>query len=772
MGVMGFSRLKVRTRIFVGFGLLVVLSAALATFALVQISAIGTQLGKMQALQANVARVADADRYFEVIRRALTRYMISQDDASATEARQARATVDHLLTDAAAATLSEERRKLYRGVQDAMHASDGVFDAFFADLKTASAERAKLFSGGDALTAATARLVTAARAINDPVVNEAAGDTESAVLLVRVANWRFMATNDPNGQATFRTNSEKAEAALAKLERGTPDLRDKIAPVREALKAYEGSFVSYSAATLRAIDSYDNKIRTGVKDRQDKLQAASVSLKQGFDASVTESDAIISSTTLWQSVLAGAGVVLGIALALIIGRSITIPLGRMTGAMTKLAEGDRAVDVPARDNTDEIGDMARAVEVFRQNAITADRLAAEQDAARAARARRQDAMDRHTKEFGDTITGIMAALANSMDGLRRASDAMSDAAQAVHQQASGTADGASKSSQDLTAVAAAVEELTASVEEITRQVATAATVARQAVERAESSHGTMQSLSEATARIGDVVHLISDIAGQTNLLALNATIEAARAGEAGKGFAVVAGEVKALAAQTAKATAEIGSQIDTVRGATGDAVGAMTEIGGIIGKMDEVAAAISAAVEQQSVTTREIAASIQAVSGATAQTAQAMAHVVEVADAAGSASRDVQSGATEIGREADTLRGKVDSFLAAVRSDSGERRREERLAGNGVTAMLRVPGRDAVRVTVKDLSRSGVAVHGASVPMGTAVAIELPDAGGAVQGQVIRAEGGIVALAFTDDAATRGRVDRALATLSSARAAA
>ena len=151
----------------------------------------------------------------------------------------------------------------------------------------------------------------------------------------------------------------------------------------------------------------------------------------------------------------------------------------------------------------------------------------------------------------------------------------------------------------------------------------------------------MQGLSEATARIGDVVHLISDIASQTNLLALNATIEAARAGEAGKGFAVVAGEVKALAAQTAKATAEIGSQIDTVRTATSDAVTAMAEIGGIIGKINEVSAAIAAAVEEQNATTHEIAASVQAVSNATAGTAQAMEHVVPVADDAGTASRDV-----------------------------------------------------------------------------------------------------------------------------------
>ena len=769
---MGLSRLKVRTRIFIGFGLLVVLSAALASFTLVQLGAIGTQVGKMNGLESNVARVMQASQYIETVRRAAIRYRFDQNAAQLKDFDTAASGAKRQLTDAGTVTLSEERRRTYRQVIDDLGAYEHIFGQFRELTTTLLAARAKLFTGGDTLTARAGELVAAARALNNPAVSDVAANVESSLLLVRVANWRFMATHDRNGPATFKINVEKAHAAVAQLDHDAPDLRTKVGPVRDALAAYAAAFKDYSEAALKASDTFEQGLLPRSIAMQQQLASAVESLKHDFSLSVEASDGIMSHTTLLQATLAGIGVVAGVALALIIARGITVPLGRMTSAMSKLAEGDKTIDIPARDNTDEIGDMARAVEVFRQNAITADRLAAEQEAARTARARRQDAMDRHTKEFGDTMTGVMASLAGSVDGLRRASDAMSEAAQAVHQQASGTADGASKSSQDLTAVAAAVEELTASVEEITRQVATAATVARQAVDRAESSRGTMQSLSEATARIGDVVHLISDIAGQTNLLALNATIEAARAGEAGKGFAVVAGEVKALAAQTAKATAEIGSQIDTVRGATGDAVSAMTEIGGIIGKMDEVAAAISAAVEQQSATTREIASSIQAVSGATAQTAQAMSHVVEVADSAGTASHEVQTGASEIGHQANTLRGKVDAFLTAVRSDSGERRREERLAGNGVTATLRVPGRDAARMTVRDLSRGGAALLGAAVPVGTQVEIELPDAGGMVRGRVSRAEGGVVAIEFAEDATIRSRVDRALQALGAMRAAA
>ena len=323
-------------------------------------------------------------------------------------------------------------------------------------------------------------------------------------------------------------------------------------------------------------------------------------------------------------------------------------------------------------------------------------------------------------------------------------------------------------------MAAAVEELTSSVNEITRQVAAAAEVARQAVQRAEASHGTMRSLSEATARIGDVVHLISDIAGQTNLLALNATIEAARAGEAGKGFAVVAGEVKTLAAQTGKATAEIGNQIETVRIATTEAVAAMTEIGTIIGKMDEVSAAIAAAVEQQSATTREIAGSVQAVSGATATSANAMEHVVRIADGAGDASRDVLSASGEIGREADTLRVEVDQFLTAVRDDGDnrERRRYERIDAKHMVATLRASGRNA-EVSVRDISRGGALLE-CDWPLtaGAPLEIELRNAGGIIAGRAVRAGDGRLAVVFSSDPSVLARVDLVLDRLTPRAAAA
>jgi methyl-accepting chemotaxis protein len=765
---MDFIRLKVRTRIYLGFTALIVLSLGIAGFGVYQLSGIGGHVRTMDVLAGVTQRVLSVTRNLEAIRSAETNYLSDAPDASMQEARANAQQANAHLAEAVRVAISQERANIYRSVQDALKAHGANLDQLGQLSATWVAERANLFTGGDALTAATDRLVEAARASSDAEARDTADKVERAMLLIRLANLRFITTQDKGATAAVETSIGNAHAALAALRRAAgPEAGALVAPVEAAMAAYQASFTAFSVARLAANDLYRQQMRPQLMAMQEQLDKAAASLEQSFDTSRRTAVDVVASASLLQAILAAVALVIGAALALVIGRGIVGPLNAMTGVMTKLASGDHGIDIPARGQKDEVGDMARAVEVFKQHAIQAERLTAEQAAERAAKERRQVAMERHTQDFGSSISGVMASLATAADEMRRAAAAMSEAAGAVRQEASGTSEGASKASQDLTSMAAAVEELTSSVAEISRQVAAASDVARQAVQRADSSHGTMQGLSEATARIGDVVRLISDIASQTNLLALNATIEAARAGEAGKGFAVVAGEVKTLAAQTAKATAEIGSQIETVRGATTDAVAAMTEIGGIIGRINEVSAAIAAAVEQQSATTHEIAASVQAVSGATAGTAEAMAHVVMVADNAGNASREVLAGASGIGKEAETLRIPVDQFLAAVRDDSAaERRRYERTSTKGIMVGVQASGRPVARMELCDVSRGGASMNSDWVlPAGTALEVELPDAGGAVRARVVRCGDGLLGVVFTSEPSTLARIDRALGVL-------
>ncbi len=533
--------------------------------------------------------------------------------------------------------------------------------------------------------------------------------------------------------------------------------------LRELLTAqkYDEAIMTFRNETAALALPVDATIQRSVEHNKNELHLGAVS--------ATESYAIARQVVLVLLLLA-ALVALLAGWALV--RLIAVPIRVMTAGMLRLASHDMTADIPGLGRRDEVGAMAGAVKVFKDNMIKADKMAVDEATNLAARERRQAALEQHTQDFGASISGVMASLAIAADTMRDASQTMADAVDTVRGEAGHTSVGADGSARDLTAVAAAVEELTSSVGEISRQVSTAADVARQAVRRADASQGIMEGLTGATMRIGDVVSLINDIAGQTNLLALNATIEAARAGDSGRGFAVVAGEVKALAAQTAKATAEIGGQIAMVRDASKNAVEAMSEIGAIIGRLDEVSTAISAAVEEQSTTTKEIAGSIQAVSAATAATAQAMTHIVEVVDGSGEASHAVLAGSGQIGREATTLRTEVDQFLIAVRSDKGERRGYERVLAHGETAILRAAGRTAKAVLV-DISRGGAVLEcDWQLPAGTSIEIDLPGGEDAVTARVVRGEGGRLALVFGSEPSILARVDRALDTIGGYRAAA
>jgi methyl-accepting chemotaxis protein len=398
--------------------------------------------------------------------------------------------------------------------------------------------------------------------------------------------------------------------------------------------------------------------------------------------------------------------------------------------------------------------------------LRADLLTAASVKEQATRDRRQAAMDTHTQEFGASVSGVMAILGEAASKMHLAADEMSEAAIRTRDSTSNAVEGANASARDLNSVAVAAEQMAASINEISRQVAHVTTAVQKAVERASETDTKVASLATAADRIGDVVRLISDIAGQTNLLALNATIEAARAGEAGKGFAVVASEVKALAAQTARATGQIGTQIVAIREATSEAVGAVRDVGDAIGQVEAVATAIAAAVEQQAAATQEISSSVQSVTMATTTAAQAMEEVLTIAEQTDTASRSVLIAAEAVGNTADTLRVEVSDFLSAMkRADGDDRRAYERVPGNGAIVSLSIRGGAEAQAIVHDISRGGIGLTcGSTAPSGTEAKIGLPT-GGSVSARVVRSENGLLTMTFHQDAATRALLDRALAAL-------
>jgi methyl-accepting chemotaxis protein len=284
------------------------------------------------------------------------------------------------------------------------------------------------------------------------------------------------------------------------------------------------------------------------------------------------------------------------------------------------------------------------------------------------RQRQQDKISAAIQEFDCQMKVVLKTVSGAAANMQNVANALAATAEESTQQATSVAAASEEASENVQAVAAATEELTSSVTEICRQVSESTKAAGNAVAQANRSSATMQSLAEAAQRIGDVVKLIASVAEQTNLLALNATIEAARAGEAGRGFAVVAQEVKALAAQTAKATEEIGQQITAIQEATRDSVGSIQEIGATIAVVNEIAAAIAAAVEEQGTATAEIARNIQEAARGTQEVSRNISGVSQVASENGQTATLLLSAANELSRESETLRGQVEGFFAAIRS--------------------------------------------------------------------------------------------------------
>jgi len=667
-----WRNLKIGIRLAVGIGTVLVLLAVVAGAAVIGLRGGNANFATYRGMARQTSAAGLMNGELLTARLNVKEFLLKGTDQSVANVSEAIDNLNTVIKESESLFAgSEEDRQALQAIVTSAQAYQGAFLKVTELRKQRNALVDHVNEVGPKIEKDLSAVMESAYRDADAEAAYRAGDSLRSLLLGRLYVSKFLTENLQDHVDRVRKEmadfDAKAATTLSQLQ--NPERRRLLQEAIDLSKDYVKTFEELQSVIFARNDIIDNTMNKVGPEMAKQLDNIVTSKKAAEDELGPRAAAEMEQSMMIALVISAVALVMGLMAGFVIARGITRPISAMTNAMGVLANGDTTVQIPARGQKDEIGSMAEAVQVFKDNMIETDRLRKEQEETKQrSEAERRQAMLDLADRFEASVGGVVGAVTSAATELQATAQSLSATAEETSQQSNAVAAASEQMTQNVQTVASATEELSSSIREIGNQVTESTRIVGTAVTQAEDTNAKVKTLAEAAQKIGDVVTLINEIAAQTNLLALNATIEAARAGEAGKGFAVVASEVKQLAAQTAKATDEIGTQIAGMQAATGDSVAAIKEIGGTIGRISEIASTIAAAVEEQGAATQEISRNVMQAAQGTQQVASNITDVNRGASETGSASSQVLASAQSLSSESNHLKLEVDKFLSNVRA--------------------------------------------------------------------------------------------------------